>query len=114
MEPRNFLKLAFGVAAAASVFTATAQAAPLAPRPIGDPAYVAQGHPDAHPAVTSSEEVARLKPEQVHWHGHWHHRHWGWHHRHWGWHHRHWGWHHRHWGWHHRHWGWHHRHWRHW
>ena len=59
---------------------------------------------DIRPAVTSSEEIAQMKPEQVRWGHHWHHRHWGWHHRHWGWRHRHWGWHHR----------WHHRRWRHW
>jgi hypothetical protein len=98
MERRNFLKLAFGVAAGAAAFTATAQAAPLAPQVLGDP-RVPQGNPDAHPAVTTSEEAAQLKPEQVRWHGHghWHHRHWGWRHRHWGWRHR-----------------WHRHHWRHW
>ncbi|WP_027535704.1 twin-arginine translocation signal domain-containing protein [Bradyrhizobium sp. WSM3983] len=105
MERRNFLKLAFGVAAGAAAFAAAAQAAPLAPQPLGNVA-MPQGNPDAHPAVTSSEEAAQLKPEQVRWHGHghWHHRHWGWHHRHWGWRHRHWGWRRR----------WHRRHWRHW
>lgn len=92
MERRNFLRFAFGVAAGAAVLTAAAQAAPLAPQSIGEIARKPQGNPDAHPAVTTSEEVAQLKPEQVHWHGHWHHGHW--HHRHWGWHHR---WHHRHW-----------------
>ncbi len=98
MERRNFLKLAFGVAAGAAAFTVAAQAAPLAPQSLGAPARVPQGNPDAHPAVTTSEEAAQLKPEQVHWHGH------GWHHRHWGWRHRHWGWRHR----------WHRHHWRHW
>lgn len=96
MERRNFLKLAFGVAAGAAAFTATAQAAPLAPQPLGN-VGMPQGNPDAHPAVTSSEEAAQLKPEQVHWRGHWHRRHWGWRHRHWGWRRR-----------------WHRRHWRHW
>jgi hypothetical protein len=98
MERRNFLKLALGVAAGAAAFTATAQAAPLSPQPLGD-ISMPQGNPDAHPAVTTSEEAAQLKPEQVHWHGHghWHHRHWGWRHRHWGWRHR-----------------WHRHHWRHW
>ncbi|OAF14087.1 twin-arginine translocation signal domain-containing protein [Bradyrhizobium neotropicale] len=104
MERRNFLKLAFGVAAGAAAFTATAQAAPLSPQPIGELARTPQGTSEAHPAVTTSEEAARLKPEQVHWHGGWHHRHWGWRHRHWGWRHRHWGWRRR----------WHRRHWRHW
>jgi len=103
MERRNFLRLAFGVAAGAAAFTAAAQAAPLAPQPLGN-GGMPLANPDAHPAVTSSEEAAQLKPEQVRWHGHWHHRHWGWHHRHWGWRHRHWGWRHR----------WHRRHWRHW
>ena len=77
MERRNFLKLAFGAAAGAAAFTAAAQAAPLAPQPLGD-ALGPQGVPDAHPAVTSSDEATQLKPEQVHWrgHGHWHRRHW--------------------------------------
>jgi hypothetical protein len=89
MERRNFLKLAIGVAAGAAAFTTAAQAAPLSPQPLGDPARLPQGNPEAHPAVTSSEEAAQLKPEQVHWrgHGHWHHRHWGWRRR---WHRRHW------------------------
>ncbi|MGX4804121.1 twin-arginine translocation signal domain-containing protein [Bradyrhizobium guangdongense] len=99
MERRNFLKLAFGVAAGAAALTAAVQAVPLAPQPLGD-VGLPQGHPEVHPAVTTSEEAAQLKPEQVHWHG----RHWGWHHRHWGWRHRHWGWRHR----------WHRHHWRHW
>ncbi|MDI3562129.1 twin-arginine translocation (Tat) [Bradyrhizobium sp. Arg816] len=86
MERRNFLKLAFGVAAGAATLTATAQAAPLAPQPLGDPARAPQGNPDARPAVTTSEEAAKLTPEQVHWHGHhrgWGRRHWGWHRRRW-------------------------------
>ena len=105
MERRDFLKFAFGVAAGAVALTAAAQAAPLAPRPIDSSAVIPSTHPEIRPAVTSSEEAAQLKPEQVHWHRHWHRRHWGWRHRHWGWRHRHWGWRHRHW---HRH------HWRHW
>lgn len=98
MERRNFLKLAFGVAAGAAAFTAAVQAAPLAPQSLGN-GGMPLASPDAHPAVTSSEETAQLKPEQVHWrgHGHWHRRHWGWRHRHWGWRRR-----------------WHRRHWRHW
>ncbi len=103
MERRYFLKLA-GLAAGAALLAASAQAAPLAPAPIG----IAAGAPAKHetvPAVTTEREVDQLKPQQVRWgHGH----HYGWHHRHWGWHHRHWGWHHRHWGWHHR---WHRHHW---
>ncbi|MBR0900929.1 twin-arginine translocation signal domain-containing protein [Bradyrhizobium tropiciagri] len=109
MERRDFLKIAFAVAACAAAFTATVQAAPLAPLPLTQDARSPAGS-DAHPAVTTSDEVGRLKPQQVHWrHGHhgWHHRHW--HHRHW--HHRHW--HHRHWGWRHHHWHRHH-HWRRW
>ncbi|WP_234678948.1 twin-arginine translocation signal domain-containing protein [Bradyrhizobium monzae] len=101
MERRNFLRLAIGAAAGAAAFTAAAQAAqaaPLAPQPLGN-GGLPLAHPDAHPAVTTSEEAAQLKPEQVHWRGHggWHHRHWGWRHRHWGWRRR-----------------WHRRHWRHW
>jgi hypothetical protein len=86
MERRNFLKLAFGVAAGAAAFTAAAQAAPLAPQPLGDPARGKQGQPEIHPAVTTGDEAAELKPEQVHWRGR--HRHWGWRRR--RWHRRHW------------------------
>ncbi|MGF6309992.1 hypothetical protein ABIB82_007344 [Bradyrhizobium sp. i1.8.4] len=89
MERRDFLKMAFGVAAGAT-FAATAQAAPLAPLPLNQDARSPVA-PDAHPAVTTGDEVGHLKPEQVRWHyGHrgWHHRHW--HRRHWGWRRRHW------------------------
>lgn len=89
MERRNFLKLALGLTAGAAAFAATAaQAAPLSPQPVGDSNRMPQGNPDAHPAVTTSEEAAELTPEQVHWHGH--HRHWGWHRRHWRRHRRRW------------------------
>ncbi|WP_439399308.1 twin-arginine translocation signal domain-containing protein [Bradyrhizobium sp. PMVTL-01] len=87
MERRNFLKLALGAAAGAAAFTTAASAAPLSPQPVG-PNRMPEGNPDAHPAVTSGDEAAQLKPEQVHWHGH--HRHWGWRRRHWGWRRRHW------------------------
>ncbi|RTE92136.1 twin-arginine translocation signal domain-containing protein [Bradyrhizobium sp. LVM 105] len=86
MERRNFLKLALGVTAGAAVFAATAQAAPLSPLPVADPARTPEGSPDA--AVTTSEEAEKLTPEQVHWHGH--HRHWGWRRRHWRRHYRRW------------------------
>lgn len=87
MERRNFLKLAIGVAAGGAALATGAQAAPLLPQPVDDPARGPSSTPEAHPAVTSTEEAARLTPEQVHWHGHWHRRHWGWRRR---WHHRHW------------------------
>ncbi|WP_375304332.1 twin-arginine translocation signal domain-containing protein [Bradyrhizobium sp. A11] len=89
MERRNFLKLALGLTAGAAAFAATAaQAAPLSPQPVGDPKRMREDNPDAHPAVTTSEEAAELSPEQVHWRGH--HRHWGWRRRHWRRHHRRW------------------------
>ncbi|MBW7970863.1 twin-arginine translocation signal domain-containing protein [Bradyrhizobium sp. BR 10289] len=91
MERRNFLKLALGMTAGAAAFAATAQAAPLSPQTLGGPARMPEANPDAHPAVTTPDEAAQLKPEQVHWHG----RHWGWRHRHWGWRRR--RWHRRHW-----------------
>ncbi|WP_426442290.1 twin-arginine translocation signal domain-containing protein [Bradyrhizobium genosp. P] len=94
MERRDFLKIAFGIAAGAAAFAASVQAAPLAPHPLNEDAKSPAGE-DAHPAVTTGEEVDRLKPEEVRWH----HGHRGWGHRHW--HHRHWGWRRRHW---HRHW----------
>lgn len=89
MERRHFLKLTFGFVAGATALAASANAAPLAPQSLPVPA-----NPDAHPAVTSADEVDRLKPEQVrwghHWHRHWHRRHWGWRRRHRGWHRHHW------------------------
>lgn len=93
MERRDFLKLAYGVAAGGVAFAASAQAAPLSPQPVDDLRRQPQSDTDVHPAVSSAEEAAQLKPEQVHWR----HRHWGWRHRHWGWRHR-----------------WHHRRWHHW
>jgi hypothetical protein len=107
MERRNFLKLSFGLAigiACAATLAASAQAAPLSPQPLQASGQL-RGNEDAHPAVTTRDEVDRLQPEKVRWGHHWHHRHW--YHRHW--HHRHWGWRHRHWGWRHHH--WHRRHW---
>ncbi|MCA1474035.1 twin-arginine translocation (Tat) [Bradyrhizobium sp. NBAIM08] len=89
MERRNFLELALGLTAGAAAFAATAaQAAPLSPQPLADRARTPQGNPDAHPAVTTSEEAAQLAPEQVHWRGRG--RHWGWHRRHWRRHRRRW------------------------
>jgi hypothetical protein len=96
MERRDFLKFAFGVAAGAATLAASAQAAPLSPQPLNQSGRPSANE-DAHPAVTTADEVDRLKPEEVRW-GHHGHRHWG--HRHWGWHRRHWR--HRH--WHRRHW----------
>jgi hypothetical protein len=113
MERRDFLKLAFGFAAGGMALAASARAAPLMPHALveGDPL---PANSDAQPAVTSGDEVDRLKPEEVRW-GHGHHRGWGhrgWGHRHWGWRRRHWGWRRRHWGWRRRHWGWRRRYWR--
>ena len=101
MERRHFLGLALGLVAG-TAFAASAKAAPVSPQPLAGSGGLPMTNQDAHPAVTSSEEVEQLKPEQVHWGRHWH-RHW--HRRHWGWRRRHWSWRHRHW---HRH------HWRHW
>lgn len=109
MERRNFLKLTFGVMAGVAL-AASVQAAPLSPQRLVGSGNVPSAGAIAEPAVTTSDEVDRLKPQEVRWGHHWHHHHghWGWHRRHWGWHHRHWGWRHRHWGWRHHH--WHHRH----
>ena len=98
MERRHFLKLTFGFAAGAAgaaALAASAQAAPLAPQPLAKDERLPPAIKDAHPALTTEEEVNRLKPEEVRWGHHWHRRHWGWHRRHWR--HRHWGWRHRHW-----------------
>jgi hypothetical protein len=92
MERRHFLKLTFGFAAGAVALAASAQAAPLAPHPLAEDGRLRPSNEDARPAVTTDEEVDRLKPEQVRWGRHWHRR---WHRRHWGWHRR--RWHRRHW-----------------
>ena len=98
MERRHFLKIAFGAVAGSAVLAAGAKAAPLAPQPLAQDQRPPAVNEELRPAVTSADEVDHLKPEQVRWGHHWHHRHW--HRRHWGWH----RWHHRRW---HRHW---HRH----
>jgi len=66
MERREFLKVAFGVAAGAAAFVASAQAAPLMPQPL-DVATKLPPNPDAQPAVTSGDEVDRLETEEVRW-----------------------------------------------
>jgi hypothetical protein len=92
MERRDFLKLTVAMAATAAgaaALAASAEAAPLSPVPLGAAAKL-PATPELHPAVTTAEEVDRLKPEQVRWGRHWHRRHWGWHRRHWRrWHRRH-------------------------
>ena len=108
MERRHFLKLAFGFAAGGVALAASARAAPLMPQPLVEDGKLPPD-PDAHPAVTSGDEVDRLTPAEVRW-GHGHHRGWG--HRHWGWRRRHWGGRRRHWGWHRRRRRWHRRYWR--
>lgn len=103
MERRHFLKVAFGFAAGAAALAASAQAAPLTPRPLTDGENPA--NPDTHPAVTSGDEVDRARPEEVRWGRRgWGRRHWG--RRRWGWRRR------RHWGWRRRPWGWRRRRWR--
>jgi hypothetical protein len=87
MERRHFLKLAFGFAAGAAALAASAQAAPLTPQPLTNGRLPPAGE-EPGPAVTTENEVDRLKPEEVRWGR----RHWGWRRRHWGWRRRHWGW----------------------
>ena len=92
MERRHFLKLAIGFAGGAAALAASVQAAPLPPISAPQNLVTPRGE-DATPAVTTQDDVDRLKPEQVRWghhhgHGHWHRRHW--HRRHWGRHRHHW------------------------
>jgi len=95
MERRHFLKLAVGIAAGLATLAAAAEAAPLSPQPLANNAPMRAGREDIRPAVTSQAEVAHLKPEEVRWGHHWHHR---WHHWHRRWHRHHWRrWHRRHW-----------------
>jgi hypothetical protein len=97
MERRHFLKLAFGFAASGVALAASAQAAPLTPQPLIPDGQLPTNQ-DAHPAVTTGEEVDRLKPEEVRWgrrrrRGWGRGRHRGWGRRRWGWRRRrHWGW----------------------
>src|SRR6266702_3628592 len=99
MERRSFLTLAIGIAAAsATALVASVEAAPFMPQPLARDGKPPEVDPDVHSAVTSRDEVDRLKPEEVRWGHHWHR---GWHRRHWGWRRRHWGWHRR---WHRHHW----------
>jgi hypothetical protein len=99
MERRDFLKLAFGFAAGAAALAASARAAPLMPHPLTEDGSLPPSNEDARPAVTTGDEVERLKPEEVRWyHRRWR-RHWRrrrrWHRRYWR--RRHWGWRRRHW-----------------
>ena len=110
MDRRDFLKLAFGFAAGAAAFAASAQAAPLMPHPLAEDGPLPPSNEDARPAVTTGDEVDHLKPEEVRW---------GWHRRYWRrrrrWHRRYWRRRH-YWGWHRRHWRrryWRHPYWRH-
>jgi hypothetical protein len=89
MERRHFLKIAAGFAAGAAAFAASAQAAPLMPRPLAEDGKLPPTDENARPALTTEAEVEHLKPEEVRWGRRWHRRHWGWHRRrHWGWHRR--------------------------
>jgi len=104
MERRHFLKLAFGFAAGGMALAASAQAAPLTPQPLVPDGQL-PANQEAHPAVTTDDEVGQLKAEEVRW-GRGRHRGWG-RGRHRGWGRRRWGWRRRrHWGWRRRHWGW--------
>lgn len=101
MKRRNFSTFALGCAVGLTALAAAAEAAPLAPtRPATEEGALL--HPNAQPAVASSDQVHHVKPEEVNW-GHRWHGHGGWRHRHWGWRH-HWSWHHHHWRRHRRHW----------
>ena len=98
MERRDFLKIAFGVAAGAVVTTTAARA--MTPVASALPKQPPIPETEAKPAVATSQDVEEAHVEKVRWH----HRRW---HRHWRrrhWRRRHWGWHRR------RHWR--HRHWR--
>jgi hypothetical protein len=93
MERRDFLKIAFGVAAGAVVTTTAARA--MTPVPSALPKQPPIPETEAKPAVATSQDVEEAKVENVHWrrrrwrHRHWRRRHWGWHRRR-HWRHRHW------------------------
>jgi len=101
MERRDFLKIAFGLAAGAIVTARAAQAMTPPPSPLTNEPATDMA---ANPAVATPEDVEGAKVEKIQWrhrryrrwrrrrwyrHHHWHRRrHWGWHRRHWR--HRHW------------------------
>jgi hypothetical protein len=73
MERRDFLKIAFGVAAGAVVTAGAAQAMPpVAPAPAGGPLP----ETEAKPAVTTAQDVEQVKSENVHWRHRHRRRHW--------------------------------------
>lgn len=93
MERRDFLKIAFGVAAGAVVTTTAARA--MTPVPSALPKQQPIPETEAKPAVATSQDVEEAQVEKVRWrHRRWHRRHWR--RRHWGWHRRR-HWRHRHW-----------------
>jgi len=95
MERRDFLKIAFGMAAGAVVTASAARAMTPVPSPLVKQPPIPEA--EAKPAVATAQDIEEAKIEKVRWH----HRHW---HRH-RWHRR------RYWGWHRRR-HWRHRHWR--
>ena len=64
MERRHFLKLAFGFAAGAAAFAASARASPIMPQPLAEDGRLPPSNEDARPAVTTGDEVNHLKPEE--------------------------------------------------
>jgi hypothetical protein len=62
MERRHFLKIAFAAAAGTAVLAAGAKAAPLAPQPLAQDQRPPAANEELRPAVTSADEVDRLKP----------------------------------------------------
>src|SRR5260370_39929882 len=91
MERRHFLNLACGYVAGAAALAASAKAAPLAPISAEHGLAPPRGE-GAEPAVTTHDDVDRLKPEEGRW-GHRRGPHRGWHRgHHWGWRRRHAGW----------------------
>jgi hypothetical protein len=75
MERRDFLKIALGAVGGLAALAATAQAAPLSPRPLVEEGRLPATQ-DAYLAVTNENEVDRVLPEEVRFARHWHRRHW--------------------------------------
>jgi hypothetical protein len=94
MERRDFLKIAFGMAAGAVVTATAAQAMTPMLSPLAKAPPIPEA--EAKPAVATAQDIEEAKIEKVRWHHrrwhrhHWHRRrHWGWHRRR-HWRHRHW------------------------
>jgi hypothetical protein len=74
MERRRFLRLALGVAGSTAALAVSARAAPLVPLRLLKNGPRPRSDGETRPAVSATDEVEQLKPEEIHWRRHrrWH------------------------------------------